>query len=211
MLPLVDRSAPRSGEFFAPLPLAALALLVVNDVWWKGAFHNELTGKLSDVAVCFLMPLFVSELLGLAFALAPKLRLTTGAALTAVLFTLLEVVPPFTAKTLALLASIGPYLGLPGPFEMTSDPTDLLCVPLVPVAYAYGARRLGVGLRAGVDFPGRSEREREDTQMDPGKGLSGGTVGRSRSVSCEELHDVFECKMVLGGVLRFRFRQRVRE
>ena len=49
---------PRIGEFFAPLPLAAVALLVVNDTWLKPAFHNALTGKLSDVAVCFMMPAF---------------------------------------------------------------------------------------------------------------------------------------------------------
>ena len=139
---VVDRSAPRSGEFFAPLPLAALALLVANDVWWKAAFHNELTGKLSDVAVCFLMPLFVSELLGIALAVAPKVRLAVGAVVTAVLFTLLEVAPPIAARTVSFLAWVGPILGLHGRFAMTPDATDLVCVPLVLVAYRYGDRRL---------------------------------------------------------------------
>jgi hypothetical protein len=142
--PLVDHAAPRSGEFFAPLPLAALALLVANDVWWKSAFHNELTGKLSDLAVCFLMPLFVSELLGLSLAVAPRVRLAAGAAFTAVLFTLLEIVPWCTELALAALTWLGPYVGLPGGYRMISDPTDLLCVPLVLLAYGYGARRLGV-------------------------------------------------------------------
>jgi hypothetical protein len=41
---------PRSGEFFAPVTLAALALMVVNDIWLKHAFHSAVTGKLSDVA-----------------------------------------------------------------------------------------------------------------------------------------------------------------
>lgn len=147
MRPLVDHSAPRSGEFFAPLPLAAVALLVVNDVFWKRAFHNELTGKLSDVAVCFFMPLFVSELLGLGFALVPKLRLATGAVATAVLFSLLEVVPWFTARTLAVLTWVGSYVGLHGGFVMTRDLTDLACVPLVLVGYVYGARRLALRRR----------------------------------------------------------------
>ncbi len=53
-------AGPRSGEFFAPLPLAALALTVANDIWLKPAFHSELTGKLSDVGICFFMPLFLS-------------------------------------------------------------------------------------------------------------------------------------------------------
>jgi hypothetical protein len=140
---LFDRTAPRSGELFAPLPAAALALLVANDVWWKAAFHNELTGKLSDVAVCFVMPLFLSELLGLSLAVAPRVRLAAGAAFTAVLFTLLELVPWCTQRALAALTWLGPYVGLPGGYCMTSDPTDLLCVPLVLLAYGYGLRRLG--------------------------------------------------------------------
>jgi hypothetical protein len=39
-------------EFFAPLPLAAVALMVVNDRVLKPLFHNGVTGKLSDVAIC---------------------------------------------------------------------------------------------------------------------------------------------------------------
>jgi hypothetical protein len=136
---------PRVGEFFAPLPLAAVALLVVNDTWLKPAFHNALTGKLSDVAVCFMTPLFVSELLGLAFRVSPRRRLAIGAALTVALFTTLEMVPPFTRLALLALAAIGPHLGIARRFQMTSDWTDLLCLLLVPAALAYGARRLGVG------------------------------------------------------------------
>jgi hypothetical protein len=135
---------PRSGEFFAPLPLAAVALLVVNDYWLKAALHNELTGKLSDVAVCFFMPLFLSELLGLALGCRPRLRLRIGAGVTAALFAALEVIPSFTARVIALLDRIGPYLAIERPFRMTADPTDLLCLLLVPLAVGYGERRLHV-------------------------------------------------------------------
>jgi len=134
--------APRSGEFFAPLPLAALALLVVNDVWLKPAFHSALTGKLSDVAICFFMPLLLSELLGILCGWPPRRRLVAGAIVTATLFTALEIVPPFTRFALDCLDRIGPYLGVPRRFRMTSDWTDLACVPLVAVAVAYGRARL---------------------------------------------------------------------
>ena len=123
---LRDPSAPRAGEFFAPLPLAALALLVVNDVWLKPALHDFVTGKLSDVAVCFLMPLFLSEVLGLTLAIAPRVRLAMGALFTAVLFTLLETVPAASAQTVRWLDALGPYIGAPGPYVMTADLTDLL-------------------------------------------------------------------------------------
>jgi hypothetical protein len=133
---------PRSGELFAPLPLAALALLVVNDVWLKPAFHSAVTGKLSDVALCFVMPLFFSELLGLAFGLAPRARLRIGALFAAALFTAQEVVPPFTALALRALHDLGARFGLRGAFRMTRDWTDLLCLPLVIAAVAYGQRKL---------------------------------------------------------------------
>jgi hypothetical protein len=135
--------SPRSGEFFAPLPLAALALLVVNDVWLKPAFHSELTGKLSDIAICFFMPLLLSELLGIACGWPPRLRLLTGAIFTAALFAALEVVPPFTRAALDCLNRVGPYLGIHSRFRMTSDWTDLACLLLVPAAVAYGRARLG--------------------------------------------------------------------
>jgi hypothetical protein len=136
---LRERTAPRSGEFFAPLPLG---VLVLNDVCLKQRFHNFWTGKLSDVAVCFLMPLFVAESLGLALALAPRVRLTCGAVITAALFSALELLPWLSQRTVALLDRVGPYLGLGRGFAMTSDWTDLACVPWVLAAYAYGARRL---------------------------------------------------------------------
>jgi hypothetical protein len=135
------RPDPRWGELFGPLPVALLALWVVNDVYLKPAFHNFVTGKLSDVAVCFVMPLFVSELLGLTLGLAPKRRLAAGAVTTAVLFTALEVVPAASALAVALLRGLGPYLGLGRSFAMTSDWTDLACVPMVLLAYGYGVTR----------------------------------------------------------------------
>jgi hypothetical protein len=133
---------PRSGEFFAPLPLAALALMVVNDVWLKPAFHSALTGKLSDVALCFFMPLLLSELLGIVCGWPPRRRLLAGAGVTAALFVALEIVPPFTRLVVSGLDGVGPYLGIHRRFRMTADWTDLACVPLVAAAVAYGQRRL---------------------------------------------------------------------
>lgn len=153
---LRDPRAPRSGEFFAPMPIAALALLVANDVWLKPTFHNLVTGKLSDAAICLLMPLFVSELLGLSLAITPRVRLAFGALFTAISFTLLEVASPVTSQALRGLEWLGPYLRLNGGFAMTADPTDLLCVPLVLVAYRYGLTRIAVRPGVGSSGPGPS-------------------------------------------------------
>jgi hypothetical protein len=135
-------AVPRSGEFFAPLPLVALALLVVNDVWLKPAFHSALTGKLSDVAVCFVLPLFISELFGLLFGMAPRVRLLAGALIATAVYTAQEIVPPFTRLALAILEAIGPRLGIARRFQLTSDWTDLFCLLLIPFAVAYGTRRM---------------------------------------------------------------------
>jgi hypothetical protein len=61
-------------EFFSACPLLAVALLGVNDAVLKLAFHNAITGKLSDFAGCFFLPLFTSALAKLA---APRLALET--------------------------------------------------------------------------------------------------------------------------------------
>jgi hypothetical protein len=140
----VSKAVPeaRSGEFFAPLPLAALALTVVNDVWLKPRFHSELTGKLSDVGLCLFMPLLLSELLGIFFGARARVRLWIGAAVTIAVYAAQEVVPPFARLSLAILGALGSRLGIHGVFELTSDWTDLLCLLLVPVAVSYGERRL---------------------------------------------------------------------
>jgi hypothetical protein len=139
---VIARRWPVRSEFFAPLPLAALALLVTNDVWLKPLFHNALTGKLSDIAICFLMPLFLSELLGIAFAWPARLRLRVAAVATAAIFTALEVSPPVTRWALAGLSAVGPVLGIAGRFRMTADSTDLFCLLLIPLAVLYGEARL---------------------------------------------------------------------
>jgi hypothetical protein len=131
----------RHGEFFAPLPLAFVALLVVNDRWLKPALHSWLTGKLSDVAICFFLPLFVSELLGLVLGISPRRRLWAGALVTVAVFASLEVVPPVTRAAIHALDAITPYVGIHARSRMTSDWSDLLCLACVPCAVRYGKRR----------------------------------------------------------------------
>ena len=152
MLSALGRDArarpPRSGEFFAPLPLAAVGLMLINDRCLKSAFHNDVTGKLSDVAVCFFMPLFVSEVVGIVFGVAPRTRLLASAVFVSLLYAGLEVVPPVTKCALRVLALVGPALGIDRPFKMTSDWSDLACLVFVPMAVLYGRRRLAtIGAR----------------------------------------------------------------
>jgi hypothetical protein len=58
-------SARNSGyfpgrELLEPLPLLGLGLILFNDYYLKGAWHNWLTGKLSDLGVMFLLPFLIT-------------------------------------------------------------------------------------------------------------------------------------------------------
>src|SRR6185312_2967810 len=95
--------------------------------------------------------------LGIVFGVRPRIRLWIGGLVTAVLYTAQEIVPPFARFALAILRTVGPFLGIHRRFQLTADWTDLFCLVLIPLAVAYGARRLGA--RIGVsDRPGRRAR-----------------------------------------------------
>ena len=47
---------------FHPLFLTGLAVLLLNDAYWKWAFSNTLTGKLSDFAGLLIFPIFLAAL-----------------------------------------------------------------------------------------------------------------------------------------------------
>ena len=129
-------------EFFAPLPLGAVLLMVINDRVLKSRFHNAVTGKLSDLAICFFLPLFCSALFGIVWPSHPRARLILGALLAAFVFTAQEIWTGFQVNFLALLRRVGDPLGL-GHFELTTDWSDLWALLMVPLAVGYGWRRLG--------------------------------------------------------------------
>ena len=55
------KSYPGAG-ILHPVAWLSLILLVLNDDYFKGRFHNAITGKLSDVAGVVFMPLLVVAL-----------------------------------------------------------------------------------------------------------------------------------------------------
>lgn len=130
------RSLPAMPEFLSPLPLAAVALMAVNDRWLKPAFHNALTGKLSDVALCFFLPLYLSALLALVTRWPRSTRTGVGALACTLLYTAIKVSQPAADLFCAALRWVGQPLGMTG-FRAVADPTDLLTLPLVGAAILY--------------------------------------------------------------------------
>jgi hypothetical protein len=137
------RNHPRSEreaalrELGSLLPLAMIALLVANDHVLKFVFHNAVTGKLSDVAICFLMPLLISAALGLIAGDRARWRLEIGAVVTAVVFSALEMsdlAGGWFVRAVAIVFGARHTV-------LTRDPTDLLALLMVPIAVAYGRQR----------------------------------------------------------------------
>lgn len=139
-----------------PVMLGALLLLVVNDHVLKRVCPGVLTGKLSDVAVLVVLPLFLHGSLELLFARALRLPLGVTAgnrwlvgclALSLLVFGLPEVWPPaeaayryglgaaqwpFKAAWAWLSGGLEPRLL---PVRATADLTDLLTMPSAWLAY----------------------------------------------------------------------------
>ncbi len=142
---MIDAVAVASGrdeklrELVAPLPIAAVALLAANDHYLKARFHNAITGKLSDLAICFLLPLFLSASLGAVTSLAARARLVAGALVTAAVFTALKVSPAADHAYCRALDAAWSWAGLR--FTAVADWTDLFCLPMVVVSALYGWRR----------------------------------------------------------------------
>lgn len=129
----------RAPEFFAVTPLLAVAVLAINDHVLKAAFHNTLTGKLSDFAGCFFLPLYVSAMLAFFTRWSLQRRLWVGAITTLSIFVPVSVSRPaadFVCRAVELIAI---PLGI-GAQKIASDPTDLIAVPMICIAVLYAQK-----------------------------------------------------------------------
>ncbi len=128
-------------EFLAPAPLCAVALMALNDFALKPAFHNALTGKLSDFAICFFLPLYLSALAGIALAAPARVRLLAGALAATISFAALKLSPAAAGAFTRALAALVRPIGL-GTLRAAADPTDLIALPMVLLALWYARRQL---------------------------------------------------------------------
>ena len=143
----------RGDGLLHPVPVVAIAALVLNDHWAKHAFPGVLTGKLSDVAGMVFFPLMLQALVELVDRREPfrpsRRVLLACAGATAVVFTAINLHP-----AAARVYEVG--LGvIQWPFRMllalgwvplaevhhTLDPTDVVAAPFVALAVAVGWKR----------------------------------------------------------------------
>ena len=128
--------------------------MALNDAWLRLSHPNFLTGKLSDFAVLFFFPLFVCALFSggelLMGILRPKkggrriepsdTKLKIACVFTAIVFSLLQFSAAFVDLYLSLLETLDwpQYFGA---FQYTRDPSDLIALPVLVLAYHYGRAR----------------------------------------------------------------------
>lgn len=175
MTPAASPAAPPGALLLHPAVLGALAVMAVNDHWAKARFHDAATGKLSDVAGVFALPLVLVSLVELArwSGLGPRpapadgrprpggrVPLAVAIAVTGLGFAATKLVAGVgTAYVVALgglrwlvLATLRLPTGegLP-PFpdvQLVADRTDLLVLPILLLTWAVGCRSIRPGRAA---------------------------------------------------------------
>jgi hypothetical protein len=132
---------PIAGDgLLHPIPLAAIAVLIVNDHFLKTAYPGLITGKLSDFAGMIFFPLFLQgvwEVVRAASgktAVADRRVLLGSVAVTALMFGSMKLVPAANDFWVALLSTFGHSV-------IALDPTDLIALPALAIAYLVGSAR----------------------------------------------------------------------
>lgn len=126
-------------ELCAPAPLCAVALFGLNNHLLKHAYPGWLTGKLSDIACCFFLPLLISAVLGIFTRCSMARRLLLGALCTLLVFAAVKCSATASALLNNVLSALTRRLGL-GPSLNRVDPTDLIALPMIALAFWFGAR-----------------------------------------------------------------------
>ena len=139
--------APRLDVVLHPIPLAALALMVVNDHLLKPNHPGWVSGKLSDVAVLILLPFLFVAVADLARQRWPALpapgrrAVPVTAALAILAFVGIELVPvvgetyrwslgilQWPARAAFAAGRVAPIPSV-APVQLTSDLSDLIALP----------------------------------------------------------------------------------
>jgi hypothetical protein len=140
----------RAGEALSGwAPLCAVALILFNDFWLKPRHPGFCSGKLSDVGIAFLLPLFIvaawewgraalGRLVGRPFLPAGR-AVTLGACILATLYyACMELWPAFGRFHAAWLETLCPWFHFRAG---TADPTDLGALLVLPLAWLWLTRR----------------------------------------------------------------------
>ena len=136
------------GTLLRPGPAVAAALVMANDLWIRHHAPAWLGGKLSGLGVAFLLPVVLAAAVEWVSWLASRWRRRpwqppgrpahlAACGVAAAYIAAMELVPGFGAVHRAWLEIVVPWAAFRSP---TPDPTDLLCLAAVPLAYLHLGR-----------------------------------------------------------------------
>ncbi|MEO1271890.1 MAG: hypothetical protein AAFX99_27665 [Myxococcota bacterium] len=140
---------PYPGRYLLhPYVLAAIVLIIVNDAVLKPHYPGLLSGKLSDVGLCFLLPVFLTSAVEWASWGWATLRRETwspsgwvvhaaSCGVTVGYFSALQLWPAFVEFHLAMLRTLVPGQN----FVVTMDPWDLVTLPMTGLAWVFLQRQ----------------------------------------------------------------------
>jgi len=166
----VSRQDQRAALFLRPTVLGSLLVLVINDQWAKVQYKSWVTGKLSDVAGVYALPVVIAAILASRRPSATIRLLFASAVLTALGFAMVKLTREGNAAwgwslgglrwaVRAPLVPFGRHLGSVRRVEALRDPTDLLAVLVTPLAVFLGSRAIRRGssldLEVNADRGGR--------------------------------------------------------
>jgi hypothetical protein len=139
------RPALPIGELLAPIPLAAVVVLVVNDRFLKAAAPGWITGKLSDFAGMLFFPLFLTAAWDLLLFTVARRRadfslnrtkLLLAIAATGLAFGAIKLSPEVAHVVELALRALGFRA------RITPDPSDASALIMLAGAYWLGVREI---------------------------------------------------------------------
>ncbi len=125
-----------------PLVVAAILILLANDHVLKQRFPGAVTGILSDIAGLAFFPLALVaavELLGRRVVGVGTIAMFV--AITGLVFASAELLPSVKVALEVAWGWSRAVIGGGRPVAFTADPTDLLALPALTVAWVIGGRR----------------------------------------------------------------------
>ncbi len=125
---------------YPKLAIAALLLLIVNDHIFKAYYPGFITGKLSDVAAAYLLPLWFEMVLN-SLGISRQRSIVLATLMSVSALTAIEVSPPIIKAYEQVHTQIYGSLQLPYVSKLTADLTDLYA-QVFSALYLYLARRV---------------------------------------------------------------------
>lgn len=111
-----------------------MGVLLINDIYLKYAFPSPVTGKLSDVAELFVLPMAVAVVVLSAATRFPRFATAIAVAVYAAIGAAFVAMKTDFGFATYVRATLGPITG--GGIAGVADPTDLLALPALFASFA---------------------------------------------------------------------------